>query len=519
MFSEKNIVITIGNYGAVVALHKGSEVKDKIFLDDLNDKSQADLKDIFVKNKSLPIYLMLDTLDQSYKKKIYPPVRKGDLMRIIKRDMANDSDQDNIKNFIIFDKKLIDEKQRITHRWECLFISSVNSPVINKWIEFLMEIPNRLVGIYMLPIETFNLFKLLKGNIKTPAAVSAKNNNEKKENLYCFVMQNKVSGIRQVVFSDQGIVFTRIVNYNFDQNDFLEKYEQDIYSTFEYLKRLFPALSIANLEIVNIFPAEILDQIKKLQNIELSIVNYTPFQVASETGYGKILSQKSSFCDLLISKIFSEKKKILKFSTTKIASLEKFFITLKASYYFNLALLVLICGMSVFSIISQNNSGESIDIAETQKFSAIQELTKIKITAFNGEVSEDNNNNDALRIMDFGKIEEVLGSAEINFIELYNQLKFLKNFYVKLDSYSYSLSDFTAKSPTTNLNYKITLSGNLLNKSGDIEDLFKEFDSLIVQIKKNLSKSEITYSELAKDIDFNKKYYSFPIDFSLSNKK
>jgi hypothetical protein len=517
MFSEKNIVVTIGNYGAVVALHNGSEIKDKIFLEDLDDKSQGDLKNLFVKNKSLPIYLMLDTIDQSYKKKIYPPVRKGDLMRIIKRDMSNDSDQDNIKNYIIFDKKLTDDKQKITHRWECLFISSTNSPTINKWLEFLMEMPNRLVGIYMLPIETFNLFKLLKGNIKTPTSVS--NNGEKKENLYCFVMQNKVSGIRQVVFSDHGIVFTRIVNYNFDQNDFLEKYEQDIYSTFEYLKRLFPTLSIANLEIVNIFPTEILDQIKKLQNIELSVVNYTPFQVASEAGYGKILSQKSSFCDLLISKIFSEKKKILKFSTPRISTLEKFFLTLKSSYYLNLGLVVLICGMSVFSVISQSNFGESFDIAETQKFSAIQELTRVKIAAFNGEISENEDDSDVSKIMDFGKMEESLGSVGINFVEFYNQLKFLKDFYVKLDGFSYSVDDFKAKSPSLNLNYKINLTGEILNKTGDIENLFKEFDSLSVEIKKNLNKNEITYSELPKDIDFNKKYYSFPIDFSISNKK
>ena len=39
----------------------------------------------------------------------------------------------------------------------------------------------------------------------------------------------------------------------YQQKDFLEKYEQDIYSTFEYLKRLFPDLPISGIKIVNIF--------------------------------------------------------------------------------------------------------------------------------------------------------------------------------------------------------------------------------------------------------------------------
>ena len=47
MFSQKTIVITIGNYGAVVALHNGSSIENKIFLDELND-FEAGQQDIVV---------------------------------------------------------------------------------------------------------------------------------------------------------------------------------------------------------------------------------------------------------------------------------------------------------------------------------------------------------------------------------------------------------------------------------------------------------------------------------------
>lgn len=514
MLSEKNIVITIGNYGTVVALHSGNEIKNKIFLEDLDDKSQEDLKDIFAKNKSLPIYLLLDTIDQSYKKKIYPPVHKSDLITIIKRDMASDSDhQDSIKNYIILNKKLLNEKKQVVHRWECLFISSANSPVINKWIEFLLEMPNRLVGIYMLPVETFNLFKLFKKQSKLIQGIDDDKSYDKSNNLYCFVIQNKVSGIRQVVFSDHGIVFTRIVNYNFEQSDFLEKYEQDIYSTFEYLKRLFPSLLIGNLKIINVFPEKILNLIKKIQNIELSITNYTPFRLASEVGYSKVLSEKSNFCDLLISKIFSSKKKILKFHTAKTSSLEKFFIALKSSYYLNLGVLLLICFFAVFTIFAQNKLGENVQIAETEKFLALQDLNKVKISALDGEVGEEDD--DVSEIIDFGTMEENLGSVGIDIIDLYSKLKFLKDFHAELSEISYTVNDMNPESPKKKHKYQISLSGELMNQSGNIEDLFKKFDSLVVEVQKHLKEYNVEYTELPKDIDFNSLYYSYPIKFNL----
>ena len=67
------------------------------------------------------------------------------------------------------------------------------------------------------------------------------------------------------------------------------------------------------------------------------------------------------------------------------------------------------------------------------------------------------------------------------------------------------------------MSYKIALNGEISNRSGDIEDLFTEFDGLTSQLKKTFDKSKLTYSELPRNIDFTKKYYNFPIDFSITS--
>ncbi len=515
MFSEKNIIVTIGNYGAVVALHEGNELKNKIFLDELNDTTKADLLKIFANNKLAPVYVLLDTIDQSYKKKVYPSVHKGDLMRLIKRDLDNDVDKESLKNCIILNKNTrgIKAVQAGSKRWECLFVSSSNSEIVNNWIEFLLSLPNFLVGIYMLPVETFSLFSLLKKNIKGQSKVKNKRND-----LYCVIVQNKVSGIRQIVFSEQGIVFTRIVNYNFDQPDFLEKYEHDIYSTFEYLKRLFPDLALAELDIINIFPPEVLKLIKNSNNIELHFINYTPAGAAAEIGYPNLLQQNSQFCDLLISKVFSKGKKILKFTTPKIKTLDRFFGALKASYYLNLFLLVVIAISVVFMIFSQKSIGELIEIAETEKFSAFQEFSKLKKLALqDSQITEAEENIDTEKVVDFGKMEELLGNVGADVSDLYFKLQFLKSSNVKLNRFSYTLAGFNSKAPIASKNYQFGFAGVLQNKSGNIEDLFKQFDSLNNEVKKAFDKAQIKHSDLPKDLDFNQKYYESEIDFSLNN--
>jgi hypothetical protein len=513
MFSEKNIIVTIGDFGVVVALYDGDEVKNKFFLDDLTDAAKTELKDFFAKNESSHIYILLDTIDQSYKKKIYPSVTKGDLSRIIKRDMNSDGDKDSMKNYFILNaKKPSEKKVQVNHRWECMFISASNSPTITKWIEFLLELPNRLVGIYMLPIEAFSLFTEVKNQIKLRSKVQ-----NKKNDLYCLIIQNKVSGTRQMVFSELGLIFTRVVTYDFKQKDFLEKYEQDIYSTFEYLKRLFPDLLMSELDIVNVFPDETLEMIKGLHNVELNPINFNPSQLAIEAGQNKVLSLDSHFCDLLISKIFSEKKKILKFSTPKINVLDKFFLILKLSKYLSMLLAALIGAAFLTSLFIKHQSNESIKLAEIAKNSSSQNYEELKNAALNDSKESGIDKNISVeRIMDFGKVEEVLGSVGVNFVESYVKLKFLKDFNVKLSLFSYSLLSFSDKSPSKNTSYKINFNGDLFNKSGDIEDLFREFDILTNEVKRNMEKQKVSYAELPRNIDFNKKYYNFPIDFSVT---
>ena len=521
MFSSKTFVITIGNNGTIIALHHKKNIISKIFVEELSDDAKFEIEKIFKQNKNVTIYILLDTVDQSYKKKIYPSIRKSDIYRIAKRDLVSDGDTQSIKNFLILSsRKTYDKSPLHSVKWnsetgaklECLFISASNADFINNWVDYLIDLPNRVVGIYMLPAEAFTFFKVIKNTIDNRSKIK-----NKKNDLYLLIIQNKVSGTRQMVFNDQGIIFTRVVNYNFTNADFIVKYEQDIYSTFEYLKRLYRDVALNELDIVNILPDSVIDLLKNSANPELNYINLNPNIIAKEVGNQKIISGNAGNSDLVISNVFANSKKFLKFTNDKIKKLEDFFVISTSIYYAN-AVSVLLIFLAIISNIYFHNDGEKIiEKFETDRLAASNELSRIK-KSFLMETKEniDTITDSPERIDDLGKMQEIFGNIRDKNFEFYSQLKFIKNYSVKLDKFSIIGGSINTKIPTQIPNYQILFAGELINESGDIDDLFASFDDLNSAVRNEYEGNDVKIREMARDMDFTKKYPSYPVTFNVN---
>jgi len=506
MLSKKNFVITIGDFGAIIALHNGNTIKST-FIATLNDESKVTLKNLFDEHKSTPIRILLDNLDQTYKNKSYPLISLTSLRSIAKREINSDGDRNSFKNYIPF----IPSKSSGIKKSECLFISISRSEMIDEWVKILLEIPNRLVGIYALPIESFRLFNILKKKITQPV-----NFKSKYHNLNCLIIQNKIGGTRQIVYSEHGIIFTRIVSYDITEVDWLEKYEQDIYSTFEYLKRSFPNINITELHITNILSEQILVHLRKLDNIELKIINYTPYQVAQEIGYKNLLTPDEVYSDLLISKVFSKEKKVLKFTTPQIIVLEKLFLVLMSSYALSGIITVTIFVTIVSIALFFGKTRSLVKEANNKKIAATQNMSQAITMASKEDLEENNKSSDLENIIDLGKIDEHLKSVGKDFTKIYSELNFIRSYNTELNNFGYTLPDFTYQNPESLIRYTVNIGGNILNKTGDIDDLFKGFDRLYNITKKSFPNSEVTYKEIPRSIDFTKKYYDYPIEFTIS---
>ena len=507
LFGKQVFTITIGDYSTAVLLHDAGEVKKRLIVSSLDDENKPKLEKLFNNYKFAPVYILLDTVDQNYKRKIYPSVNIFDLHTLVKRDQKKESDyhESAIENYLIF-------KDKENKKWECIFVSSARTGEIEAWKEFALQMPNRLIGIYMLPLESYILLKRIARKIKTE-----KKSSKKKTSISSFITQNKVSGTRQIVFLNNMIIFTRVVNYDFSDKRFAERFAQDIFRTNEYLKRIFPNIKIEDINFINILPQDIIDKIEANKDSDLKFYNLTPYQAAVTAKCSGLVSKNSNFADILIAHTFARARaKILKFTTPKIKSLQKLYIASRLLFIVNVILPLAIAGSATHLVFYNKSIESQMTQLMQKKLSTEKSYKKIKSSILS---EEEIANLPIDKIMDFGKINEALINNEIDIFAIFNKLKLIKKHEVIANNFSYRIVDYDPKAqqfPIPKIAFSVF--GTINIKSGDINELFQKFDGLVSDTKKTFEDYKSDYSDLPRDLDFSKKYYSFPISLKIESR-
>ncbi len=499
MTNKKNFTISIGDFGVIIALHHGSEVISKILVSSMDEESKVKIRELLTQNP-YPIYVLLDNADQNYVRKSYPPTNVISLKQVIKRQelIEYTRNKNILQNHYFY-------KDKVKKKWQCTFVSVNKSPEIDKWIDFLLEVPNRLMGIYMLPIEVYSLCNDLFQLIKVEKDIKVND-----DTVISLVSQNKVSGIRQVAFNKKSIIFTRVINYNFEDPSFPKQFEQDIFRTNEYLKMVFPTIRSENVNFINILSDKILSKVVGLTE-ELGAFNYTPSQVVQKLKISNAVPKEENFSDVIIANIFvNNKKKLLKFSNSKISYLEKFYLSLKAATILNVFAAATLAMLIFNLIINLKASSTEIDKIISERNSASAELELVNNASLAD--SKQSSSNPA-EIIDFGRVSENVTSAE-DLETLFKRVNYIKKYNAKPAVFSYKLIQFDPKQKSLNKS-EINISGEINEKSGDIEKIFKNFDSLTLETKKEFAGYRVKFSEISSNINFGNKYYVLPFDINI----
>ena len=541
MLFKKKIVVTIGYSGTIIAFHNKNSVYKKFFFEKFDAESTKKIEPFFKSFKRASVSILLDTVDQTYKRKSFPSVRKGDLKNLARRELGGVSNKESLKSFI--PQAITQEKSksgRISKQWDTILITVSLNEEINKWIDFLFEMPNMIEGIYTAPIESFNIVKKIEKTFLAEKEREAKKKKqlEKKEakgkkkdkkhkskntkdstkkpkenenKIKILVTYSKVNGFRQVIFTKHGIEFSRIVNYDIAHDDFLKNYEQDIYSSYEYLKRSFSDIKITDIEVIT-------QKLAHIETHELKISSYTPSDAARILGMKEgIIAKGSDFSDILLSRSLFKFKKLIKFKIPKMIAASKMYAAMLGSYYLYLFLTIFFFVEFLVNINIKIDFDKKIDRAEIEMFKATENLHKIQNKLLN-TTNDESKNIDIEQAIDIGKINDILGKKSDHIFKLYDDFKYIKKYDVVLSRYSYFDQDYKEASPQKQTKYNITLGGKVYNESGNIDDLFTEFDNIDRDSSSALKGHKIRFSKISRNIDFNKKYYEFPLDFTISSK-
>ncbi len=221
----KRFVLLVGDEGAILVFMQGGKVVRRLFAQSPQPIHTEAMLELLRTNASIPVYVLMDVLDQQYVAHTFPPVSALSLGGLVKRRLDRDFQPEDIKGALQLGRDKTGRKE-----WRYLLVSLARTPLVAEWVDAVLELPNEVKGVYLVPIESINYLRMLRAQESPDTALPWQ----------MLISYNKVSGVRQVVANEGRLVFTRVSQVIDDAVPAViaGNIEQDIINTMEYLKRL-----------------------------------------------------------------------------------------------------------------------------------------------------------------------------------------------------------------------------------------------------------------------------------------
>lgn len=360
--SGDKYALIIGDDGAILVYVEGNVVKSRNFIAHASEENLKEFKSILSKNNNAPIFIIIDSMDQSFIQQSLPPISPLGVKKLIKRRLDRDLGADVIKGYVLLERDSSGRRD-----WNFLMVSLENSPNLKLWFDFIDKVDNRVNGIYLLSVETENVIKSIDLALGLPRR-SKKNTDAARWKF--FVSHNKVGGFRQVILKDDRIIFTRLIQPVGDVTAEVVagNIEQEMASTVEYMKRLSFNIQ-QGLDIYVIASADINNVLDLSRILTSKIYKFTPFEVSEILGINGAAQPSDQFGDVIMSAyIACSKVHRLVLSLPKI---------LKVNNLYNLVRYQrTLVGAAVLGMLSY---GGMIGLGLMQKYSEIENLEQQKI--------------------------------------------------------------------------------------------------------------------------------------------
>ncbi len=304
--SHKKFILTIGDEGAILIYQDGNKVLRRMFAPTPNDTKQ--FLSLLKSDEKAPIHLLVDVMDQTYVPQTLPPVSPLSINKLIQRRLDRDFPPDDLRGAVLIGRASEGRKD-----WNYLFAAVSHVPPLSLWLQLIEELPNRMAGIHLLPLEAEQLLSrlfpdtpLLKKALLPLNKPAGKPDATPKHSQWQIVVSHqKVGGFRQIVFHHGKLIFTRLAQPIGEPTPevIAGNVEQELANTVEYLKRLSfnPA---HGLDVVIIVASEIRQSLNIQDSNIRKLHLRTPHEVAQSFGLLKATEETDHFGDVVLTAAF-----------------------------------------------------------------------------------------------------------------------------------------------------------------------------------------------------------------------
>jgi len=290
--------LIIGDDGAILTYIEGDTVKSRNFIASASPDNLAEFESVLSKNIAAPLFLIIDSMDQSFIQQSLPPISPIGVNKLIKRRLERNLGKDVIKGYVLLEREKTGRRD-----WNFLMVSLEKSPQLSVWLDFIESINNRLAGVYLLSVEAENIIKTIDAGMGLTRKKSIKGGKPQEFSKWkFFITNNKVGGFRQVVLRDGRIIFTRLGQSIGDETPEVVagNIEQEMSSTIEYMKRLsFNPQDGLDIYIIASAGINAVIDTSKMQ--VKNVYKFTPFEAAGFLGIKGAAKPTDQFGDVVLS--------------------------------------------------------------------------------------------------------------------------------------------------------------------------------------------------------------------------
>lgn len=361
----KSFVILIGDDGAILVYMEGNKVVRRLFAPSAQPASTEAMVTLLRQHPTVPLSLLVDSIDQQYVRQSFPPVSSLSLKGLVKRRLERDFPPEDLTSSLPLGRDKDGRKE-----WNFLLISLAKTAGLTEWLDLVSEMPNELTGVYLMPVEATVYLQML----------NASAGNKSPNPWQLLVTHNKVSGFRQVVVHQGKLAFTR-VSQAIDEAQpavIAGNVEQEIINTIEYLRRL--GFQDANgLDITVVASSDVIE-VLDLKRFNLGFTQaLSPLDVADALGLEQAALSADRFGDVVMASSFLRARKhILRLSTAYIDSLAKLYFARRAAKVATVLIVLGLLGLSGMNLMAMAELQQQISESESKRMSLQGELNKLK---------------------------------------------------------------------------------------------------------------------------------------------
>jgi len=365
---QERFVLLLGDEGAILVYTKGKRVQRRLFAPSPQPEHTKTMIELMGAHPRVPLRILVDSIDQQYIRHVLPPVSALSISKLVQRRLDRDFPPEDIKGALQIGRDRTGRKE-----WNYLLISLANTAQIQGWMDVMLEQPNQLLGVHLVPVETQHYYPAIAN------LVPQRTYEGTRATWKLLVSHNKVGGFRQVVLKDGKLAFTRLAQSLDDAIPAVVagNVEQEILNTMEYLRRLGYTDS-GTLEIVAIVAQEVKEALDLKRFNAAGAYALSPVEVADLLGLEQAALSADRYGDVVMATHFATvRKPSLRLMSKYGKQLAQFYqirMGARLAGGVLVALLMLSSLSNLLSFIMDSSEASSLNSKQTQVQSQIADV-------------------------------------------------------------------------------------------------------------------------------------------------